>query len=144
MAFISRIFNFRIISKFLNSQTRTRAVHKAYCNSLFPRTLFSQGNKFANIRKLSSCEHFWIYSTYLEDLGTTISVNVSYFACQSWWNDLKFKIIFLIFKWATSWKNQQCGFRPGPTQTRLYSHRSRLEAWHFRFKKKRKCTIRVA
>ena len=36
------------------------------------------------------------------------------------------------------------GFRPGPTQTSLYSHRSRLEAGNFGFKKKRNCTIRVA
>ena len=27
-----------------------------------------------------------------------------------------------------SWANQQCGFRTGPTQTGLYSHRNRLEA----------------
>ena len=36
------------------------------------------------------------------------------------------------------------GFRPGPTQTGLYSLRSRLEAWNFGFKKKRNSTIRVA
>ena len=36
------------------------------------------------------------------------------------------------------------GFRPGLTQTHLYSHRSRLEAWNFGYKKKRKYTIRVA
>ena len=36
------------------------------------------------------------------------------------------------------------GFRPGPTQTALYSHRSRLEAWNFGFNKKRDCTICVA
>ena len=41
-------------------------------------------------------------------------------------------------------KINNLGFRPGLTQTRLYSHRSRLEAWKFGFKKKRKCTIRVA
>ena len=41
-------------------------------------------------------------------------------------------------------KTNNLGFRPGPTQTRLYSHRSRLEAWNFGFKKKRDCTIRVA
>ena len=35
------------------------------------------------------------------------------------------------------------GFRPGLTQTDLYSRRSRLEAWNFGFKKKRNCTIRV-
>ena len=41
-------------------------------------------------------------------------------------------------------ENQQCGFRTGPTQTSLYSQRSRLEACNFGFKKKRNCTIRVA
>ena len=30
--------------------------------------------------------------------------------------------------WAASWENQQCGFRTGPTQTDLYSHREELEA----------------
>ena len=35
-------------------------------------------------------------------------------------------------------------FRPGPTQTRLYSHRRWLEAWNFGFRKWRDCTIRVA
>ena len=35
------------------------------------------------------------------------------------------------------------GFRPGPTQTGLYSHRRWLEALNFGFKK-RDCTIRVA
>ena len=29
---------------------------------------------------------------------------------------------------AASWENQQCGFRTGPTQTGLYSHRKELEA----------------
>ena len=36
------------------------------------------------------------------------------------------------------------GFRPGPTQTGLYSHRRWLEAWKFGVRKSRKCTIRVA
>ena len=36
------------------------------------------------------------------------------------------------------------GFQPGVTQIRLYSHRSRLEACNFGFKKKRDCTICVA
>ena len=38
------------------------------------------------------------------------------------------------------------GFRPGPTQTGLYSHRRLLETWDFRFRKKRNCTtcIRVS
>ena len=36
------------------------------------------------------------------------------------------------------------GFRPGPTQTRLCSHRRWLEAWNFGFSKQRDCTICVA
>ena len=36
------------------------------------------------------------------------------------------------------------GFRPGPTQTRLYSHRRWSEARNFGFRKKRDCTIYVA
>ena len=36
------------------------------------------------------------------------------------------------------------GFRPGPTQTRLYSYRRWLEARNFGFRKKRDCTICVA
>ena len=36
------------------------------------------------------------------------------------------------------------GFRPGPTQTGLYSHRRWLEAGNFVFRKYRDCTIRVA
>ena len=38
-------------------------------------------------------------------------------------------------------KTNNLEFLPGLTQTRLYSHRSRLEAWNFRFKKKRDYTI---
>ena len=41
-------------------------------------------------------------------------------------------------------KTNNLGFVPGPTQTRLYSDRSRLEALNFRFKRKRACTICVA
>ena len=33
------------------------------------------------------------------------------------------------------------GFRTDLTQTSLYSHRRRLEAWNFGFKKKRDCFI---
>ena len=36
------------------------------------------------------------------------------------------------------------GFRPGPTQTGLYSHRRWLEAFNFGFRKKRDCAIHVA
>ena len=36
------------------------------------------------------------------------------------------------------------GFRPGPIQTRLYSHRRWLVARNFGFRKKRDCTICVA
>ena len=33
--------------------------------------------------------------------------------------------------WIASWETQQCGCWTGPTQTGLYSYRSRLEAWNF-------------
>ena len=49
VTFISRIFYFPIISETLNSRSSTRAVYKAYSNSLLARTLFSRGNEFANI-----------------------------------------------------------------------------------------------
>ena len=45
--------------------------------------------------------------------------------------------------WAVWWENQQCGFWPGLTQTRLYSHWRWLEAGNFVFRKKRYCTIQV-
>ena len=41
-------------------------------------------------------------------------------------------------------KTNNLGFGPGPTQTSLYSHRSRLEAGNFGIRKKRNCTIHVA
>ena len=41
-------------------------------------------------------------------------------------------------------KTNNLGFRPGPTQTRLYSHRRWLEAGNFGFRKYRNCTIRVS
>ena len=39
--------------------------------------------------------------------------------------------------------NNLC-FRPGSTQTSLYSHRKGLEAGNFGFRKKRNCAIHVA
>ena len=42
------------------------------------------------------------------------------------------------------WENQQCGFRKGPTQIMLYSHRSRLEGRNFVFKWRSNNTIGVA
>ena len=41
-------------------------------------------------------------------------------------------------------KSNNLGFRPGLTQTSLYSHRKGLEALNVEFKKKKNCTIRVA
>ena len=41
-------------------------------------------------------------------------------------------------------KTNNLGFRPGPTQTGLYSHRKWLEAGNFGFRKKRDCAIHVA
>ena len=45
---------------------------------------------------------------------------------------------------STTWENQQCGFWPGLTQTRLCSYWRWLEAWNFGFRKYRDCSIRVA
>ena len=41
-------------------------------------------------------------------------------------------------------KINNLSFRPGQTQTGLYSQRSRLEAGNFGFRKKRNCTICIA
>ena len=41
-------------------------------------------------------------------------------------------------QWSSGW-----GFRPGRTQTGLYSHRRWLEAGNFGFRKKKICTIQV-
>ena len=41
-------------------------------------------------------------------------------------------------------KTNNLGFRPGATQTGLYSHRRWLEAGNFGCRKKRNCTIRIA
>ena len=40
-------------------------------------------------------------------------------------------------------KTNNLGFRTGQTQIDLYSHRKKLEASNYIFKKKRDCTIRV-
>ena len=49
MTFISRIFNFRIISEFLNSRVSVNVFFKVNSDSLLARTLNSRGNQFANI-----------------------------------------------------------------------------------------------
>ena len=46
-----------------------------------------------------------------------------------------------LYIWAALWVNKRSGFRPCLTQTRLCSHRRWLEAWNFRFRKKRDGTI---
>ena len=52
--------------------------------------------------------------------------------------------VFHVIIWAATRENQQCGFLPGLTQTRLHSHWRWLEAWNFVCRKKRYCTIQVA
>ena len=42
----------------------------------------------------------------------------------------------IIIKKALNEKSNNFNFQPGPTQTGLYSHRSRIEASNFGFKKK--------
>ena len=46
----SRIFDFQMISKFLSSRGSTRAIYRAYSNSLLAKTLF---RKAANSRILA-------------------------------------------------------------------------------------------
>ena len=47
--------------------------------------------------------------------------------------------------WAATWENRSSGFPTrSDTNRAQYSLRSRLEAWNFGYKKKRKYTIRVA
>ena len=41
-------------------------------------------------------------------------------------------------------KTDILGFRPGATQTGMYTHRSRLETFFFGFKKKRKFTFCIS
>ena len=53
-------------------------------------------------------------------------------------------LLLVLDKWACAWENQQFGFWPGMTQTRLYSYWRWLEARNFVFRKKRYCTIQIA
>ena len=56
-------------------------------------------------------------------------------------SNLHYLAISRLFKYESSHdENNDLGFRPGPTQTRLYSHRSRSDDLNFRFKQKRHCT----
>ena len=41
-------------------------------------------------------------------------------------------------------KPKKLSYRPGPTETELYSHRSRLEDGNFGFNQKRGCSICIA
>ena len=58
--------------------------------------------------------------------------------------DKKFHSIYTHLYTCTHEKNQQCGFRTGPTQTELYKHRRWLEAGNFGFRKSRNYIIHVA
>ena len=49
VTFILRIFDFRIISEFLNSRVNGHVFYKVYRDYLLARTLNSRGNQFANI-----------------------------------------------------------------------------------------------
>ena len=70
-----------------------------------------------------------------------------------WWSKPEFSIylgyfdIYEKFKFMLSWVEHERSFitsGQGLTQTRLYCHRSKLEAWNLWFRKKRNCTISVA
>ena len=83
MTFISRIFDFRIISETLNSRTRTHAVYIAYCNSLLARTLFSRDNEFANISEnlvLAKITGFTVHGFLFINIWLVISCDTGIYA----------------------------------------------------------------
>ena len=51
--------------------------------------------------------------------------------------NMRYCYLLHYFNWACARENQQFGFRPGPKQTGLYSHRRWLEAGNFGFRKYR-------
>ena len=66
---------------------------------------------------------------------------------DSFTGDFSHHLLHTVASWSHEPRRQKTGlrgFRPGPTQTGLYSHRRWLEAWNFGFRKQRDCTIRVA
>ena len=67
---------------------------------------------------------------------------------NSWYNNQldqrkspEYETPYRMLIWTTTRENRSSGFRPSPTQTGLWSHRSRPEALNFRFRKKRDCTV---
>ena len=54
-----------------------------------------------------------------------------------------FNPIFVLYEPSLK-KTNNLAFCTGPTQTKLYKHRRWLEAGNFRFRKDKKCTVRVA
>ena len=95
---------------------------------------------------------FWIH-LMLSYRWNTISFN--WFLQEKKWTQnvpYSFSKTIALFKISLSWltpyeprrqKTGLRGFRPGPTQTGLYSHRRWLETWNFGFGKQRNCTIKV-
>ena len=69
-------------------------------------------------------------------LYNEVELNIIHVSSHEKWNG---PVLSMGYKsvWAAMWENQECGFRTSPTPTELYSHRRRLEAWNFGFKKKR-------
>ena len=99
-------------------------------------------NSFQNF---CSKQRLWVLkSTHNLCFGAKIRKN--WYPCKPYFHYIKvcYMLVWIAWIWAASWENQQCGFRPGPTQTGLCSHRRWLEAWNFGFRKKRNCTIHVA
>ena len=79
-----------------------------------------------------------------EEEENRITVEISSCPSLHQRNELNWDQSLVSFNWAWREKTGQRCFRPGSTQTGMYSHRRRLGAWNFGFKKKRNCTFRVA
>ena len=56
--FISRIFDFQIISEFLNSRASSRVVYKTYSNPLLARTLSSEATNSRILVKIKLLQPF--------------------------------------------------------------------------------------
>ena len=125
--------------------------------SLQTKLFFNRMKLMMDLSKIVQCSIYVIcaLSAYTLAGNYNLIIDTHYIlkcfqqCCSSTWRVIKF-CCHLVWNKANSiiepWREKTGlrGFRPGLTQTGLYSLRKRLEDWNFGFKKKRNCTIRVA
>ena len=86
-------------------------------------------------------ETYWIFNVSLDELLTS---PLTHFKIQArHWSFPMVRISHVTFEPRRE-KTGLRDFRPGLTETGLYSHRRWLETWNFGFGKQRDCTIQVA